>query len=224
MDMAKWQYLLFDADNTLYDFSATEKAALTRLFCHYKIPESLLPVYHDGNLDCWTMYERGQLTLEALESERFRLFFQRADINENPVEAGNLYSTYPGEEGIMLPGAVEFLESLSSFDLSLITNGIARVQKERIKRTNTARFFSHIFISQEIGWAKPDPRFFDYVLSTLHTEKEKCVVIGDSLTSDIKGANNAGIASIFFSPSGKKAETATYSATSYGEIIEILRS
>ncbi|MBO8436482.1 MAG: noncanonical pyrimidine nucleotidase, YjjG family [Spirochaetes bacterium] len=222
--MAKWQYLLFDADNTLYDFNSTEKTALAKLFEHYKLSETLLPVYHSGNKDCWAMYEKGELTLEKLESERFRLFFQRASIDEDPEEAGALYSVYLGEAGIMMDGAISFLEKLEGWDISLITNGIARVQKERIRRTGTAHFYSHVFISQEIGYAKPDSRFFEYVLSVLNATKDECLVIGDSLTSDIQGAKLSGIDSIFFSTEGRTTEDATFNASSYDEIFRIIKS
>ena len=217
------KYLLFDADNTLYDFNETERRALDRLFLKYSISPALLPVYHEGNKKCWELYEKGALTLEALETERFRLFIENASLNENPKNMSEDYIKMLGEEGILLPGAMQLLEKLKKkYSLSIITNGIARVQRERIKRSGTTAFYDHIFISQEIGYNKPDIRFFSYVLKELNAEKEECLVIGDSLSSDIKGANNAGLDSVFISFKGEKAEDATWSVSSFDELLALL--
>ncbi len=225
MAMKGKKYLLFDADNTLYDFTATENVAIRRLFDRYQIDFSLLPIYHEGNRKCWDMYEHGELTLEKLETERFRLFVSAASLDRDPDAMGHDYSRFLGEAGIMIDGAVDFLKEIEGeYDLSLITNGIASVQRERIKRTDTAHFFSHIFISQEIGYAKPDKRFFDFVISTLGADKESCLVIGDSLTSDIKGAVNSGLDSVYISFSGNKSEEAQWSVSSYTELLSLLHS
>ena len=219
------KYLLFDADNTLYDFTATEKAALKRLFGKYSISESLYPVYHRGNAECWARYEKGELTLEALETERFRLFAEAAGLTADPAAMGNVYAAMLGEEGIMIPGAVDFLGKIKGkYSLSIITNGIARVQRERIRRTGTESFYDSIFISQEIGYAKPDTRFFDFVLNALNASKESCLVIGDSLSSDIKGANDAGIDSVLISFSGNASSDATWSVSSYNELLSLLEN
>ena len=223
MSMENKTYLLFDADNTLYDFTATEKAALSRIFSKYNIPESLLPVYHQGNRKCWEMYEKGEMTLDTLENERFRIFLREIGRNEDPDTVGEEYSRFLGEEGIMIDGAVRLLENLKDrYTLCLITNGIANIQRERIRRTDTARFFHRIFISHEIGYAKPDKRFFDYVLSSLNAAASSCLVIGDSLTSDIQGALNAGIDSVYLSFDGNKSDKATWSVSSYDELLKLL--
>ena len=217
------KYLLFDADNTLYDFNASEAAALRRMFSQYGIDISLLPIYHEENLKCWFLYEHGQMTLDTLETERFRRFLQRIGNDADPEEAGNAYSGFLAEEGIMLPGALELLGSLQGrYSLSIITNGIARIQHERFRRTDTEKYFDRIFISQEIGYAKPDPRFFSYVLDELSADRSECLVIGDGLTSDIQGAENAGIDSIYVSWSGNTTEKAAFSVSSFSELARIL--
>ena len=221
--MKNKKYLLFDADNTLYDFSATEKLALSKVFEEFGIPADLLPVYHEGNRKCWEMYEKGEMTLEKLENERFHIFLKAIGSNEDPDLVGSAYSRYLGEAGIMIDGAIDLLERLEKeYHLCLITNGIANIQRERIRRTDTARFFRKIFISQEIGYAKPDKRFFDYVLTSLGTDKESCIVIGDSLTSDIQGALNAGIESVYISFDGKQSDKATWTVSSYDELVRLL--
>ena len=219
------EYLLFDADGTLYDFGKTEKIALSALFNELRIPENLLPVYHEGNRKCWDMYEKGEITLEELEPLRFQLFFDRIGNNADSTEAGNEYARLLGENGILIDGAREFLDEVRErYHLEIITNGIARVQKARFRGTDTLHYFENIFISQEIGYAKPDKRFFDFVISTLGADKESCLVIGDSLTSDIKGAVNSGLDSVYISFSGNKSEEAQWSVSSYTELLSLLHS
>ena len=217
------EYLLFDADGTLYDFGKTEKIALSALFNELGIPENLLPVYHEENRKCWDMYEKGEITLEELEPLRFQLFFDRIGNNADSTEAGNEYARLLGENGILIDGAREFLDEVRErYHLEIITNGIARVQKARFKGTDTLHYFENIFISQEIGYAKPDPRFFSHVLSDLDTAPENCLVIGDSDSSDIKGAINSGIDSVFISFTGKTSSLADHSVSSYQELLSLL--
>ena len=109
------KYLLFDADGTLYDFKKTESIALKALLEKYGIPETLLPVYHEGNRKCWDMYEDGKITLEELEVLRFRLFFSSIERDIDSQEAADTYAALLGDNGILIDGAREFLESIDSF-------------------------------------------------------------------------------------------------------------
>ena len=219
------KYLLFDADGTLYDFKKTESIALKALLEKYGIPETLLPVYHEGNRKCWDMYEDGKITLEELEVLRFRLFFSGIERDIDSQEAADTYAALLGDNGILIDGAREFLESIDSFyHLEIITNGIGRVQKKRFQGTDSEKYFENIFISQEIGYAKPDPRFFSYVLSALKAEKDECIVIGDSESSDIKGAVLSGIDSVFISFDGKTSENADYSVSSYSALLSLINN
>ena len=134
-----------------------------------------------------------------------------------------MWTSIFGENGILIDGAREFLDEVRErYHLEIITNGIARVQKARFKGTDTLHYFENIFISQEIGYAKPDPRFFSHVLSDLDTAPENCLVIGDSDSSDIKGAINSGIDSVFISFTGKTSSLADHSVSSYQELLSLL--
>ena len=216
-------HLLFDADGTLYDFAETERRALSRLFGEYGIDGGSRPIYEEGNRKCWEMYEDGRISIAFLSTERFRMFFSRLGKDWDPEEAGNRYTRYLGKEGILIPGAEECLQELQGrYSISLITNGIGCVQRDRIRRTDTGKYYSHVFISEDIGYAKPDPRFFSAVLSELGAEKESCIVIGDSLTSDIRGAELSGIDSIYISFSGEASGKATWSVSSYSALLDLL--
>lgn len=222
--MAK--YLLFDADGTLYDFKATESVALKRVFENYGIPwtKEMFMLYEEGNHFCWDQYEKGLMSQEKLKGERFRILFDKLSIKSDAEEAGDLYVDYLSEAGIMIDGALDFLESIKDRKMAIITNGIAKTQHGRFNRTNTKRFFEEIFISQEMKVAKPDKAFFDHVLDVIKRKPEECIVIGDSEKSDIQGAINANIDSIFINFDGKVSEKATYSVSSYEELYELLKT
>ena len=221
------RHLLFDADETLYDFAATEHYALGRLFKELGIPytDEWIGPYHEENSKCWTMFEHGEMSIDRLKSARFEMFFSRTGLPYDGVKAGEDYTTYLGEGGFMLPGAIDFLEDITKdYEASIITNGIAYTQHRRFEITDTVKYFKHIFVSEELGVQKPDKRFFDKVLETLALDKEDCIVIGDSEKSDIKGARNAGIESIFFSLKGKSSDMADHNAHSYSELSSLIRA
>lgn len=218
-------YLLFDADQTIWDFKETEKISLSLLFQKFSLSESdeTLEAYQKGNHWCWDAFEKGEITLEELETRRMELFFQNLGRdNLKAEEAAEYYAECLENNGIMLPGAHEMLQSLSSYPKALVTNGIARIQWGRLRDTDSAKYFEHIFISQEMGVQKPRKEFFDIVLSKIKRDKDECIVIGDSEKSDIQGAVNSGIRSILYSPSGKSSALATWSVSSYKELVELI--
>mgnify|MGYP004642171395 CR=1 FL=1 len=220
------KYLLFDADGTLYDFNATESIALKDIFRYYRIPytEANISIYHECNDFCWDQFEKGLMNQEKLKGYRFRLFFDRLGLSISDNEAGNLFLRMLSKHGIMLPGAVDFLNSIEDRRKAIITNGIAEVQHGRIDGSNTRGYFERIFISEEIGSNKPDPAFFHTVLNALRLSPEECIVIGDSEKSDIQGAINAGIESIYINFRGMKSDKATYSVSSFDELKRLIDS
>lgn len=220
--MAK--YLLFDADGTLYDFKATENIALRKVFEKYGIQwnKEMFDLYEEGNHYCWDAYEKGTMTQEHLKGERFRLLFDKINNPGNPEQAGDDYVDFLAENGIMIDGAIEFLESIKDRGMSIITNGIAKTQHGRFEMTDTKKYFDKIFISQEMGVSKPNKLFFDIVLDSLKKTPEECLVIGDSEKSDIQGAINSGIESVFINFSGNTSDKATYSVSSFEELRKLL--
>lgn len=214
------KYLLFDADETIWHFKATEKIGLSAVYKKYGLPdtEETTAEYMVGNLSCWSDYEKGLINLNELEVLRWKLFFSRIGKNYSAEEAASFFGDVLSHNGILLYGAKEFLESISSYDKALVTNGISRIQRARIKDTGLDKYFNKIFISDEIGYRKPQKELFDYVLKDINKNKEDCIMIGDSEKSDIKGAINAGLESIYISFKGEKSSLATYSVSSYEEL------
>lgn len=218
------KYLLFDADGTLYDFAASAAISLRKVFEKNSIAytKENYDLYEVGNKYCWECYEKGTLTQEDLKTKRFQILFDRLSLHQDAFVAGEDYVQYLSEEGIMIPGALEFLENIKDKDMAIITNGIAKTQHGRFEKTGTKKYFKHIFISQEMRKQKPDKAFFDEVLDTIGKEPEECLVIGDSEKSDIKGAINAGIDSVYISFNGSRSDLATYNVSSYKELEDLI--
>ena len=218
------KYLLFDADGTLYDFASSAQISLRKVFEKNSIAftQENYELYEIGNKYCWECYEKGTLSQEDLKTKRFQLLFDRLSLHQSAFVAGEDYVQYLSEEGIMLPGALDFLEDIKDMDMAIVTNGIAKTQHGRFEKTDTKKYFKHIFISQEMRKQKPDKAFFDEVLNTIDKKPEECLVIGDSEKSDIKGAINAGIDSVYISFSGSKSDLATYNVSSYKELKDLI--
>lgn len=217
--------LLFDADGTLYDFKATEDISLRKVFENYGIEYSTenLRIYHEKNSRLWELYEKGQVKQDVIKWKRFSDLFSALDLNYDGHEAGELYTDLLAENGIMIDGAVALLDKLyGKHKLYIITNGIAKTQHGRIDGTDTRKYYERIYISTEMGVQKPDKAFFDIVLSESGLDKKRSIVIGDSEKSDIMGAHNAGLKSIFISFTGEKSTLADYSVSSYDELLEYI--
>lgn len=227
--MRSYKFLLFDADGTLYDFKASEKIALKNLFSHYNIPltEENVAIYHRNNSQCWKEYEEGTITMEVLKTRRFTTFFKEAGIKADDYEAGRLFIRYLGDAGILIEGAREVISTLKeSYTLAIITNGIADVQRARLINSGTMDDYAQIIISEEIGIQKPNAEFFRIALERLGAKREECLIIGDSLTSDIQGGVNSGIDTLYLhleSEADPEKRIWTYDAGDYATLLSCLR-
>lgn len=218
--------LLFDADGTLYDFPASERHALSRLFPSLGIPlnEDTVSLYQKENSLCWREYEQGLITVPELKEKRFTLFFSDIGLEADSHKAGNDFAEYLGEKGVLFPGAGELLFTLSQdHDLYIITNGFVTTQHRRFTAAGVDGCFKDIFISEKAGASKPNRAFFDYVFSQVPFTPEEALVIGDSETSDIRGARDYGIESVFISFSGKTSSLADHSVHSYQELLALIQ-
>lgn len=226
--MRSYKFLLFDADGTLYDFQTAEKIALNSFFLHCNIPpsEENLALYKRANDRCWKEYEKGEISMERLKSRRFEEFLSEAGLDLDPYQAGRIYIKYLGEAGIMIDGAREVLKALKDhYHLVLITNGISVVQRQRLINSGTEGEYEKIIISEEIGYGKPDPEFFRITLDTIGATAEECLIIGDSLTSDIAGGVRSGIDTLYLhldKDIGTEEPIWTYEAGSYESLLSCL--
>lgn len=197
--------ILFDLDDTLFDFHADERVALEKTFAALQIPlnDAGCARYSEINQAQWKALERGEITREQLKRRRFELLF--AELGYGTELAALAAATYHERlaEGFhFVEGALELLEELSgNYRMFLISNGNASVQQGRLKRSGIGHYFTDIFISELLGAEKPSRRFFDLAFAGIPDfDPAQAVIVGDSLTSDILGGIGAGVRTIWFNP------------------------
>ncbi len=225
-----YQWILFDADNTLLDFDRCQAWALQKAVesIGWVYEESFNDVYTFYNKQCWRDFENGLISKEKLRTERFRVFFDKLGIIADPAEFEKTYLGFLGHTGFLLTGALDMLKNLHGRKkLAIITNGLKEVQRPRLKEAGLSAFFETIVVSDEIGKHKPDPAFFEYTFNELdHPPKENTIVVGDNLNSDIRGGHDFGVATCWFNPGGKRNPTdilPTYEVSSFVELGKILK-
>ncbi|WP_025717621.1 YjjG family noncanonical pyrimidine nucleotidase [Paenibacillus sp. 1-18] len=203
----KYEVILFDVDDTLFDFKKAERHALQNTFTQFGLPEGATEYkasYDEINSALWREAEEGHISPADLRVERFKRLFSVHELDFNPDAFSAAYLRYLGEGAFLIDGAVEICEKLSDRRLAIITNGIKEVQTSRIQLSPLRDVFEQVIISEEVGCQKPQAAIFDYAFTKLAiSDKSKVLMIGDSLTSDIQGGNNYGIDSCWFNPSEK---------------------
>ena len=227
----KYEILLFDADHTLFDFNKSEYFALKAALDFYSLPSSddVIERYSVINVKYWKMLERGEIDKTSLRLARFEEFCSFYGFDKTLAGSlADLYMENLAGEAHLFEGALEMIEELSKkYRLFIITNGVKSTQDGRFGLSPITKYFEKIFISEVIGAEKPSKVFFDAVEQGIDGyDREKAVVIGDSLSSDIKGALNAGIDCIWYNPMKKEAPQGwniTHTVVSFDEILEILR-
>lgn len=183
--------ILFDLDDTLLDFKKAERTALTKTLLQMGIEpnESILSRYSELNLAQWKLLEQGKLSRSEVKTRRYKLLFDEIGVSCSVEKAVQIYESMLSMGHYFIDGAEELLETISrDYQLYLVTNGTASVQRGRLKSANIARYFIKIFISEEVGFNKPWKEYFDYCFAQIPGfQKENTVIVGDSLSSDIQG-------------------------------------
>ena len=195
--------VLFDLDDTLFDFHKAEKIALTKTLVHFGIDptKETLALYSTINAAHWKRLELGEISREEVKVGSRGL----GDVyKRQPVKATAYYESMLAIGHYFMPGAPELLEELyRKYRLYIVSNGTAKVQEGRIGSSGIAKYMDGIFISQILGANKPDKQFFDICFAEIPDfSLSETVIIGDSLSSDIKGGINAGITTVWFNPKG----------------------
>ena len=198
--------VLFDLDDTLFDFHKAEKIALTKTLVHFGIDptEETLALYSTINAAHWKRLELGEISREEVKVGRYRELFKTIGVECDPVKATAYYESMLAIGHYFMPGAPELLEELyRKYRLYIVSNGTAKVQEGRIGSFGITKYMDGIFISQILGANKPDKQFFDICFAEIPDFLlSETVIIGDSLSSDIKGGINAGITTVWFNPKG----------------------
>lgn len=221
---------MFDADNTLFDFDKAEYHAFGKALRvnGFELDyEYAYKLYHGINKSLWEEFEKGEVTKAVLTIRRFEKTFEKLGIKCEPESFNQLYMKLLGDGNFLYAGAEDICRKLCArCRLFIITNGVGTTQRRRFDASPIKPYFEDIFISEEIGFQKPDKRYFDSVFKKIpEINPSSALVVGDSLTSDIKGANNAGLDSCWYNPKKLPAYTDmsyTYMITDLKELEAIV--
>ena len=201
------EFLFLDLDDTILDFRKAEYVAIGKTIGDFGVEptDEVRKLYHEINKWHWEQLELGTLTREEVLVNRFGVLFEKLGKTVDAVACARAYEKNLSQGHWFLPGAEEAVDALSKkYRLFLASNGTASVQKGRMTSANLYRFFETVFVSQEIGHNKPSKEYFDACFSTIPGfDKEKAMIVGDSLSSDIKGGINAGIKTVWVNPDHK---------------------
>ncbi|AUN96568.1 noncanonical pyrimidine nucleotidase, YjjG family [Bacteriovorax stolpii] len=226
----KYNLFLFDLDDTLLDFQASEKLCFTQTFIHFGVKDLLEEIhktYKTENNHLWKQLERGEVDKDFLKVERFKRTLDIHKIEIPPHKMSEFYLEQLPKHVVLIDGAVEVLRHVKQFgEVGIITNGIEYTQRERIKNSELKDYIDFIAVSEECGFAKPDVRFFEFAASrSKNFVKESTIIIGDRFDADILGAHNFGIDSLWFNQH-KTPNTSdlkpTYEAHSLSQVKKIL--
>lgn len=226
----KYEVIIFDADETLFDFKKSERDAFKNAMLEFDIEydeNHHLRVYHGINNAIWKEFEEVLITQEKLRVERFRRFSETLNIGFDEDKFEKAYSKHLAGASFLFDDSIELVESLhKDYKLTIVTNGLKDVQDNRIRKSAIAKYFEDIVVSEEVKVAKPDPRIFEHTLNNIkHTDKSKVLIVGDSLTSDIKGGINFGVDTCWYNPNQIENKTSikpTYEISSLMELKNIL--
>lgn len=224
----RYSTILFDADNTLLDFSRAERAALCDALTAFGVTpdEEKVKRYSAINDMMWKKLERGEIKKADLRVERFAVFCRAYDLHVDVPALAVTYTDRLAEKAFLMPDALETCRILADMcDLYIITNGLQAVQEKRFAATPLYPLFKRSFISEAMGAEKPAPAYFAAVARAIEGfEPRKTLVVGDSLTSDIAGGIRAGLDTCWFNP--KKLENpgvpATYTVERLADIIPLV--
>ena len=208
--MFKYSVILWDIDGTILNFLAAEKAAIQRGFQEFNIGEctdEMLADYSQINKKYWEMLERKEASKQEILYGRFYEFFDKYGIDKSIADDFQpWYQLALGDTIVFENGALSLLKELKGkVKQYAVTNGTKVAQTKKLSKSGLDKIFDDVFISEDIGVEKPSVDFFVKVFQKTElteTEKKKILIVGDSLTSDIKGGNNIGIDTCWYNPKG----------------------
>lgn len=228
-----YKFLLFDLDHTLLDFDLAEDVALKLLLKEAGVVEADIQIYQDYyvpmNKALWEDLSLGKISKAELIATRFAKLFEHFGQQVDGKEFANLYQEFLSQQGQVFDGAEALLKQLTQegYRLLAATNGVTYIQKGRLAQSGISHFFEKIFISDEIGYHKPEKEFYEVIADAVDGyEASQALMIGDSLMADILGGNNAGIDSVWYNPKKGTNHTfakPTYTISSYEELLDILK-
>ncbi len=214
--MPRFDILLWDVDGTLLDFIAAEKAAVQTLFREFGLGEctdEMVERYSRINKEYWERLERGELSKPEILVRRFADFFASEGLDASKApEFNEQYQVRLGDTVVFCDDSYELLSSLRGrVKQYAVSNGTVVAQTRKLSRSGFDRLLDGVFLSEELGYEKPAVEFFERVFAAIgEPDRERVLIVGDSLTSDITGGSRAGIRTCWYNPKGEPNLTAAH--------------
>ncbi len=231
--MRSYKCIFFDLDHTVWDYETNSEETLSEMFEEHLLGElgissreNFLTTFKEVNARLWDLYDRELITSDVIRKERFHQILTSFD-----VHAPSLCETLSVEylhrcprKGNLMPHALETLQYLSAkYNLTIITNGFEEVQHVKLTAGKVDHFFDHVITSQKAGHKKPSKQIFEYARQVNNIAFHEAIMIGDNLVTDIGGARNAGIDTVYFNPLGvSHEETVSYEIRGLEELLSFL--
>ena len=217
--------LLLDLDNTILDFDKSEECALKEVFIKYNIEDTKenRDLYYKINVEYWKKYEKHLISRDLLIGYRFNDFFKLFNKEVNGFEVNDYYFKHLSSYSFYMDKAEEFLKECEKRKITVLiaSNGLGLVQNPRIEKSGLKKYFQKVYLSEEIGYNKPDIEFYESILVD-YPFKERMVMIGDSLSSDIQGGVNFGIPTIWYNYKHLESSLPDYQVDNLMDIFKIL--
>ena len=219
------KYLFFDLDDTLLDFHKAEAWALRQALRRSGVEptDAIAARYSEINQSQWELLEEQKITRQQVLVRRFQLLFQELGVNASCEKTQECYENMLAKGHDFMPGAQELLETLKGkYEMYLVSNGTAMVQDARLRDSGMEQYFKGIFISERVGVDKPQKEFFDRSFAAIPVfDPGQAMIIGDSLTSDIRGGNNAGVQTCWYNPKHKPRRADIHVDYEISELMEL---
>lgn len=226
--MKKYTTLYFDLDNTILDFTATEHNAVEQLLKLHNLPVSdeIIAKYSAINQSWWERFEKGEIEKSQIFEGRFKTFLEFYGFKASSEKMSADYFGLLASGHDVIDGAEAVLKYVKNngYTVCITTNGISKTQYRRIAESGLKRYFDYVFVSEQAGYQKPEAEYFRYVMSkSKEKNKQKILVIGDSMSSDILGGINFGVDTCWLNTGGKAAlYKPTYEIDSIVKLTDIL--
>jgi len=227
--MKRYCWLIFDADNTLFDFDLAQEKAFYSLLKDENIKNTtgIYAIYQEINHRAWQALETGAISTQEIKHIRFEQLFSQIGHSGNSRTAGSRYLNHLSKHSDLLNGAEQLLQYLAGdYRMLLMTNGLTDVQRPRFKHSPILHYFETIIISEEVGFAKPDPKIFETAFNKRSVDKTQVLMIGDNLLSDIAGGINWGVDTCWYNPSQKENQSGivpSYEVSSFKTLKALLK-
>ena len=210
-DKNKITDVFFDLDHTLWDFEKNSLLTFKKIFNFLDIKISLsnfIKTYRPINLEFWKLFRENKISRDELRNERLRLTFLKLNVkidDHQIVKISDMYLKYLTSFSFLHEGTFDLLNFLKKkYSLHIISNGFEEIQKRKVINSGLYKFFDNIFTSEVIGYKKPNPKIFHFVLNEVNIKPVSAVMIGDSKEADIMGALNIGLNAIHFNSNNEK--------------------